>query len=245
MKSKWIPVILATLVLAGCGTDSAEQGNKEVDGEVQESSASPKIDISKSNLSKVFAEGTYPADIMTLGLTAELNEKIGKVTEKMQMAIAENEVWYSETLASLEEGEAFPYDEKLGLTEEEYEFLLQADQHLQFGKIGESEITITRADEQPTILNPSSAIVKELTISEDGNTIQSDVGELAYVEEIVASDQQTITGRWNGHFYRIGDENSQQVVQISIGKFEDRDEKIMYIELFEQGQEQQFEFFVF
>ncbi|MEG0451353.1 MAG: hypothetical protein RR595_16015, partial [Lysinibacillus sp.] len=65
------------------------------------------------------------------------------------------------------------------------------------------------------------------------------------VEEIVASDQQTITGRWNGHFYRIGDENSQQVVQISIGKFEDRDEKIMYIELFEQGQEQQFEFFVF
>ncbi|MGE7942883.1 hypothetical protein ACQKNB_12425 [Lysinibacillus xylanilyticus] len=87
--------------------------------------------------------------------------------------------------------------------------------------------------------------MKKLTISADGSTLQSDLGDLAYVEEIKASDAQKITGRWNGHLYRMGGDNTKQVLQISIGQLEDSEKKIIYTELFEEGQDKKDEIIVF
>ncbi len=156
----------------------------------QESAAKEKVDNSKANLAKIFAEGSYKADVMAIGLPADLNEKMEKITETMQASLAQNEEWFSEVLAGLAEGEILPYHEKLGITEEEYKFLLEVEQYFKLGKVGESDITITTADEQTTVQNPTASIVKELTISADGNTLTSDLGDLTYVEEIVASDTQ-------------------------------------------------------
>ncbi|WP_107951135.1 hypothetical protein [Lysinibacillus parviboronicapiens] len=245
MKSKWISVMFAALVLAGCGSDEAEKGEKKEQVAGQESAAKEKVDNSKANLAKIFAEGSYKADVMAIGLPADLNEKMEKITETMQASLAKNEAWYLETVSGLAEGEILPYDEKLGITENEYKFLLEANEHFQLGKVGESDITITTVDEQTTVQNPTASIVKELTISADGNTLTSDLGDLTYVEEIVASDAQKITGRWNGHFYRMGGENTKQVLQISIGQLEDSKKKVIYTELFEEGQEKKEEILMF
>jgi len=248
MKSKWMSVIFATFVLAACATDEGKEGEKKEEIVVQETSVnanSETLDNSKGDLSQIFSEGTYQADMMAIGLSADLNKKMEGITNKMQASLVKNEAWYLETLASLAEGEIFPYDEKLGVTEEEYKFLLEADQHFQLGKIGESEITITQVDEQLIIQNPTSTIVKELIISKDKSVLHSDLGDLTYVEEIVASDAQKITGKWNGHSYRMGGENTNQVLQISIGQLEDNQKKIIYIKLFEEGQEKREEIFIF
>lgn len=245
MKSKWISVMFAALVLAGCGSDEAEKGEKKEQVAGQESAAKEKVDSSKANLAKIFAEGSYKADVMAIGLPADLNEKMEKITETMQASLAQNEEWFSEVLAGLAEGEILPYDEKLGITEDEYKFLLEANEHFQLGKVGESDITITRADEQSTIQNSTASIVKELTISADGNTLTSNLGDLTYVEEIIASDEQIVTGRWNGHIYRMGGENTKQVLQISIGQLEDSKKKVIYTKLFEEGQEKKEEILMF
>ncbi|MET4560539.1 hypothetical protein ABIA69_001683 [Lysinibacillus parviboronicapiens] len=245
MKSKWISVMFAALVLAGCGSDEAGKGEKKEQVAGQESAAKEKVDNNKANLAKIFAEGSYKADVMAIGLPADLNKKMEKITETMQTSLAQNEEWFSEVLAGLAEGEILPYHEKLGITEEEYKFLLEADQHFQLGKVGESDITITRADEQSTIQNPTASIVKELTISADGNTLTSNLGDLTYVEEIIASDEQIVTGRWNGHIYRMGGENTKQVLQISIGQLEDSKKKVIYTKLFEDGHEKKEEILMF
>ena len=248
MKIKWMSVIFATFVLVACNAGEVEEGKKKEEIVVTETSAnvnSETLDNSKGNLSQIFSEGTYQADVMAIGLSADLNKEVEEITNKMQASLRENEAWYLETLATLAEGEAFPYDEKLGVTEEEYKLILELDQYLQLGKVGESEITITQIDEQVIIQNPASTIVKEITISADTSVLQSDLGELIYVEEIIASDAQKITGKWNGHYYRMGGENTEQVLQISIGQLEDNQKKIIYIEFFEEGQEERDEIFIF
>ncbi|MGM9945511.1 MAG: hypothetical protein ACI33M_11240 [Lysinibacillus sp.] len=248
MRSKWMSVIFATFVLAACNAGEAEQGKKKeeiIEPETSVNANSETLDNSKIDLSQMFSEGTYRADVMAIGLSADLNKDAEEITNKMQASLVKNEAWYLETLATLAEGEIFPYDEKLGVTEEEYKFLLELDQHLQLGKVGESEITITQVDEQVIIQNPSSTIIKELTISADESVLQSDFGELIYVEEIIASDAQKITGKWNGHFYQMGGENTEQVLQISMGQLEDNQKKIIYIKLFEEGQEKGEEIFIF
>lgn len=245
MKKRWISVMFSALVLAGCGADEAAKGEKEENIAGQESAATEKVDNSKSNLANSFEEGTFKADVMAIGLPADLNEKMTKISDTMQASITKNQAWFSEKLGGLAEGEVLPYDEKLGITEEEYKFLLEADQHFILGKIGDSDITITKADGQSTIQNPTATIITELKISADGSTLQSNLGDLTYVEEIVASDAQKMTGRWNGHFYRMGGENTKQVLQISIGQLEDSKKKMIYIELYEEGQEKKDEILIF
>ncbi|MGE8000559.1 hypothetical protein ACQKOF_18145 [Lysinibacillus sp. NPDC093190] len=243
MKKRWATAAFAALVLAGCGADEAEKGEKKEP--VAEQSSAVKVDMSKENLAKSFKEGTLKADVMAIGLPADLNEKAEKITAAMQASLAKNKEWYLETVAGLAEGEKLPYDEKLGITEDEYKFFLELNQHFQLGKIGESDITITKKDDQSTIENPTATIVKKLTISADGSTLQSDLGDLAYKEEIKASDEQKITGKWNGHIYRMGGDDTKQLLKISIGQLEDSKKNIIYTELYEEGKEKKDEIIIF
>ncbi len=192
--------MFAALVLAGCGSDEADIGEKKETIAKQKSAAE---ELSKANLAKSFQEGIFKADVMAIGLPADLHEKMEKITQAMQASLAKNEEWYSETVSKLAEGDILPYDEKLGITEEDYKLLLEADQHFELGKIAESEVTITKADGQTILQNHTAEIVKELKISTDGSTLHSDLGELSYIEAINASEAQAITGRWNGHFLSI------------------------------------------
>ncbi|WP_433595198.1 hypothetical protein [Lysinibacillus xylanilyticus] len=243
MKKRWASVAFAALVLAGCGAGEAEKGEKKEP--VAEQGSAAKVDMSKENLAKSFKEGTFKADVMAIGLSKDINEKVEKITAAMQASLEKNKEWHLETLAGLAEGEKFPYDEKLGITEDEYNFFTELDQHMKLGKIGESDITIVKKDDQLTIENPTATIVKKLTISEDGSTLQSDLGDLAYVEEIKASDEQKITGKWNGHIYRMYGDDTIQLLKVSIGQLEDSKKNIIYTVLYEEGKEQKDEIIIF
>ncbi|MGE7928300.1 hypothetical protein [Lysinibacillus xylanilyticus] len=243
MKKRWAAAAFAALALAGCGAGEAEKGEKKEPVAEQESAA--KVDMSKGNLAKSFKEGTFKADVMAIGLPKDINEKVEKITAAMQASLAKNKEWHLETLAGLAKGEKFPYDEKLGITEDEYNFFTELDQHMKLGKIGESDITIAKKDDQLTIENPTATIVKKLTISADGSTLQSDLGDLAYVEEIKASDAQKITGKWNGHIYRMYGDDTIQLLKISIGQLEDSKKNIIYTELYEEGKEKKDEIIMF
>lgn len=243
MKKRWATAAFAALVLAGCGAGEAEKGEKKEPVVTQESAA--KVDMSKENLAKSFKEGTIKADVMAIGLPKNINEKVEKITVAMQASLAKNKEWYLETIAGLATGEQLPYDEKLGITEDEYKFFLELDQHMKLGKIGESDITIVKKDDQLTIENPTATIVKKLTISADGNTLQSDLGDLAYLEEIKASAEQKVTGKWNGHLYRMGGDDTKQVLKISIGQLEDSKKNIIYTELYEEDKEKKDEIIMF
>ncbi|MFB7158883.1 hypothetical protein [Lysinibacillus sp. NPDC056232] len=243
MKKRWATAAFAALVLAGCGAGEAEKGEKKEPVVAQESAA--KVDMSKENLAQSFKEGTFKADVMAIGLPKDLNEKVEKITAAMQASLAKNKEWYLETIAGLAKGEQLPYDEKLGITEDEYKFFLELDQHMKLGKIGESDITITKTNEQLTIQNPTATIVKNFKISADGKTLHSELGDLTYEDKIEASDEQKITGRWNGLTYRMGGEDTMQVLQISIGQLEESKKKIIYTKSFGESQEMQEEILIF
>ncbi|MBE1555940.1 hypothetical protein [Sporosarcina limicola] len=249
MNSKWVYMISALFLLVGCGTDANVNEGKKADSADNGNSSESAEGVakkagSKSSFFSTFSEGTYQADIMTIGLPADMSDKMNQISETIEESLAENQEWYLEALEGLEDGEVLPYDEKLGVTKEEYTLILQANNYFELGKIGNCEIEIQKEDKTLIINNPDSTILKKLTISGDGNTITTDSGELMYKEEILASDAQAVTGRWNGYFYRLGGENTK-VLQISIGELEDSSKKIMFIEIFEEGKEKEEEILIF
>lgn len=64
-------------------------------------------------------------------------------------------------------------------------------------------MTITKADGQTILQNPTAEIVKELKISTDGNTLHSDLGELSYIEAIKASEAQANNRKMEWAFLSI------------------------------------------
>lgn len=245
MKNKWMAVLFAGMLLAACNGEEADK-EKEKEAPAAETSAENETTtVDEDNPSSVFKEGTYKADVMAVGLPPDMNLKLNAISTVMQAALQENQEWYMETLAGLGEGEPLPYDEKLGITKEQYDLLLSADEHMTLGKVGASDVKITKTDEGLKIEIPSSKLMKELTINADGTAIQSDVGELPYNTKIVASENQKVTGKWNGHAFVKEEQNPTKIVEFSFGKLEENGKTIIYMNKAEEGQESQTEILIF
>ncbi len=248
MKNKWMAVLFAGILLAACNGEEAdkepekEEPTEEVSAQSTESETEA---IDEDSPAAIFKEGTYQADVMAVRMRTDMQLKLTAISAQMQHSIQENADWYMETIAGLGEGELLPYDERLGITQEQYEFYLSSDDYMELGKVGESEVTITKTEEGLTIDIPSSGLMKKLTISADGSVAQSDAGELAYDGEIVASENQKITGKWNGHAYLKEELNPSKIAEFSFGELEESGQTIIYLKMMEEGQESKTEIFVF
>ena len=163
--------------------------------------------------------------------------KLTAIMAKMEQSVQENLDWHKEAISNLEAGEVLPYDERLGITQEQYDFLLISDDYMELNKVGEDEVTITEVEDGLTIEIPSSEIMRKVTISADGSVAQSDAGELIYGGEIVASESQKVTGKWNGHFYRKEGLNAGEFVEFSFGRLEESGQTIIYTKMIKDGQE--------
>lgn len=245
MKNKWMVALFAGMLLMACGGEEADK-EQEKEEPIEEVSADAETTVvDEDNPSHLLKEGTYQADEMGWGLPADMNAKFIEITTKMQASLQEHEDWSREMISNLEEGEPMPYDEKLGITKEEYDFIINTDDHLQMNKVGESEVTITKTEEGLTIEIPSSKLMKKITFNADGSVAQIDADELSYDREVVASDEQNLTGKWNGHTYQRKQENPQKIIEFSFGKLEENGKTIFYIKSVDESQGMKDEVLIF
>ena len=239
-----IPFIFLLFVVA-C-SDRTAPSNQPVSthGNISINSESTDVIARSDFIKSIFSKDYYPAEIMTVGLPGNMNEKANQITLKMKNGIKDNEEWYLNTLQNLEEGEAFPYDSRLGITENEYSFIKSLNNYMKLMKVGDTTIDIQSKEDSFNIKIGNSNVINNFTINVAKDSINTDLGEFYYSGEIKASDGQKITGKWNGYSWRLEEEYSK-AFQISIGKFVNNDKKIIYIKLLEGGKESKEEFLIF
>lgn len=151
-------------------------------------------------------------------------KEIGKYIAKVQEAAKKDPEWHREFSKQAKPGVPLPWNEKLGLTKEEYEAYLklwderefkvlqQVVLRLEQPKKGEWMIRVSGVGMQVSLLryNPVSDIFK------------SPNGELKRIEDINA-EKRSILGAWTGHEWRY--EHSTDFIStkenIAIGKYKD------------------------
>lgn len=232
MKYNWLLLSLL-LLLAACST------NQETEAGIQGDSS-----FTKEQLMTIFEPGTYSGERMTFALPDDVRAEIEQIALTMQLALVEHQEWYKEELAKLPEGQPLPYDERLGVSEEEYNLLVGTDDDLVPTKVGDTNVTITQAKKQVKINCGTEAIIKEIAIANKGEKLITDIGELAYIDTVTASDGQLI-GRWNGHHYRLGAADDTKTLHISLGKFEETGQKLIHVEVLSEGHEELEEMIIF
>ncbi len=156
----------------------------------------------------------------------------------------ENLEWLNEYLKESKTGEPLPYYPNLGFAVEEYEEYLALSQNIQMFKKSEGRIEITRKDSK-VIINGYENInfLSNIEIDLIKNTVKTNYGVCKFKRKIKASDKQKVIGRWNGYEWTLEmnlesfdlaniDENTiAKWISVSIGKLEETNDIIMYIEI--------------
>jgi hypothetical protein len=256
LKKLLLLLVCFTGIMAGCSSsntkteepkaepaaaDSTDDAEKETSAANQ---AETKEDTSVYPAYDYLAEGKAEADIMAIGVEPGKAMELNKISAKMRAKMMENQEWFaSYSSENMKDGEALPYHENFGITEEEYNKILTVQDHMRLIKQGNSPVEVSRSGDKLIVKADSTENFQEVVFDLKKNTVQTPFGELPYSDEIQASENQTVTGPWNGHVWRIEegnvesledissmDENSAiKTVSLYTGKMEETGESLIYI----------------
>jgi hypothetical protein len=190
-------------------------------------------------------EGNHVADIMNA-----YDPRATFLSEKMGIAIAQNQEWYLEFMKTIPEGAKMPYHENLGLTKKEYFEMIQLSANMEVYSSGQGKLKIKYSGD--TILfksnDPALEGVNYLSIDLKNNTVNFSVpnqGEmsLSYKKEInIISDDNAFKSAWHGYKWvyvsGIDDQDLNEIKNVSelddFIKFEftlgimDKDNRILF-----------------
>lgn len=152
-------------------------------------------------------------------------QEIEKYVAKVEEAARKNPEWFRETSAKSKSGAPLPYDEKLGLTKEEYDQYLALWAKREFkGKEDVILVLHQSGPEQWTVSGTGNAgTISTLRYSKKDDIFRSPNGELKRIDDINA-DASSILGAWNGHEWRFEEENTLAKIKenIALGQFTDK-----------------------
>jgi hypothetical protein len=245
MKQAIILLVLSIFIVSGC-TSSSETAGKTKKAAAETSAKTEKTQGQASELPvlELLQEGLSTGEIMEVGMDPKIAYKAMEITNKMQANLQDKREWFLDYVAQVKEGQGMPYHPNFGITEEEYEIILNSDDYMRLMKKGETSVLITNEENELTLAADQSEVIKNLTFNLENNTVQTKYGELAYKGKVEASDNQKVTGKWSGESWELSegdikniediktmDENTQlKLVKLHVGKLEETGYTLVYLE---------------
>lgn len=151
-------------------------------------------------------------------------QEINKFIAKVETAARKDPKWFREFSAASSPGTPLPYDERLGLTKEEYDEYLKLWAAREFKPI-EDVVLLLR--ESPTDTWTLSATGKASTLTtlryfEKNDCFRSPNGELKRITDVKA-DSSSILGAWSGLEWKFEEETGlgKTKENLAIGRFAD------------------------
>ncbi|MFD3449369.1 hypothetical protein ACFDTO_32855 [Microbacteriaceae bacterium 4G12] len=206
----------------------SEDKKKENSKEAKEV-LSPTNQSTKDFIIPLLTKSETSADIMEIGIQKDMKQKIENIAKKTQESLQKNYTWYLEYLKTVKPGERMPYHENMGITPEEYELFLSANQYMRLIKKQEGKIHFKKITDNVYEIQTSSQIkfLNNVQIDFASNTLKTEFGTLNYDDKIHASNDQKVTGRWNAEQWKLT--NDSFIVKYAIGQLEGSNITIIYV----------------
>lgn len=133
--------------------------------------------------------------------------EIEKYIAKVEAAARKNTKWFREFTASAKPGAPLPYDEKLGLTQEEYDDYLALWAKREFKATQEVMLVLRETFGETWSLTASgeAGAISTLRYDPKKDVFRSPNGELKRLEDITAG-KDSILGEWTGKEWRFEEE---------------------------------------
>ncbi|WP_367874142.1 hypothetical protein [Luteolibacter sp. Populi] len=181
----------------------------------------------------VFAEAPkFITDLLPLDVPVKAERgrvfpppELDKYVAKVRQAALKDQEWFREHSKNGKPGVPLPYDERLGLTKEEYDEYLKLWNKREF-KAEEPVVILVKGDKDGRwTLNMSGSAQSLSTLKYDpkDDAFHSPNGTLKRIEDVTADADSTL-GAWSGQEWRFQEESSLSITKenIAVGKTGDK-----------------------
>jgi hypothetical protein len=141
--------------------------------------------------------GDHAAEMYVLGMPKEAEA----VAAKMQKALAADPQWIQTYLKEKnpKPGEILPYNEKFGITKEEYDLFIRATKSMTLNKVADVVVNVAKSKDKVTILiNVPTLPVRQFEFTPAGEEMSCSLGSAKQHTEINQTNADAPTGKWNG-----------------------------------------------
>jgi hypothetical protein len=168
-------------------------------------------------------------DASYLGADLELEA----ISDKFSSAIRANQVWWESYIKSsvVGPGEKLPYHKKMGISDEEYNQILNSKGRMHLVGLGDVSVSVERFSGFTKILVKGAGIQKEFRYDPKDNVIQTSRGFLRTVSKINQQDENSPTGPWVGAQWKLEDEKNGLVELVAFGKMSMSSESVIYYDI--------------
>ena len=144
-------------------------------------------------------EGNLDFEIMNGVSTSNRSEKIIK---KVTKALAENKEWFSQqmTTAIKKDGSPVPYDKRMGITKEEYDYLTTKKFDIEISSTGEISFDVSYSESKIHIKPSDTIDFKSIIIDFKSKTASIDT-KLLYFDGpvVIDSNENVFNSSWKGY----------------------------------------------
>jgi hypothetical protein len=183
-------LLLLLICLMSCGDSQTTKSKDSLTGNIQ------------SDLRILLPDSKVKADIMDGVLK---NPRQVELANKFQLAIKENYDWFLEYMKTVPEGEPMPYNEKLGLTKDEYTELMGFMNNVEVVSSGKEDIVIEVKDDFIRFKSHNKlADLDSLLIDLKNNIVTFGKYKMPFADTLhVETDKNGLKSKWNGYSWKF------------------------------------------
>lgn len=184
------------------------------------------VSAAAEEVPKVFA-GLFEKDTPVKGQIGMVlpPKEIDKYVAKVETAARKEPKWFREFSAKAKPGVPLPYDERLGLTKEEYEEYIALWNKRDFKPMEEVMLLLRKSAGGTWAVTSTGRASSISTLRYDpaNDVFRSPNGDLKRLEDIKA-EPTSILGEWVGHEWKFEEETSlgQTKENLAIGRYVDK-----------------------
>ncbi len=164
--------------------------------------------VSIAQTPKVFS-GLFEQDVPVKGQIGGIipPPEIDKYVAKVEAASRKDPKWFKEFSAQTKPGIPLPYDERLGLTQAEYQEYLALWAKREFKPNAEVMLLLRQSSSDAWVLTSTGAasVLSTLRYAPKEDVFRSPNGEMKRLEDIKA-ESNSILGEWTGHEWKFEEE---------------------------------------
>jgi hypothetical protein len=222
MSSKVCNLRALLLLLIACASSATSASN---------SCAANDIDV----------EGLFPAsgetmDVLELKYPARMEELFGKLNK----AIKKDPEWWQSHVRKATPGSPLPYDERMGMTEKEYEEFLVVGKSATLEKVKSINPEIKYNGQQLEIhFGKDLPGLEKVVVDLDKDIVTTPMGAANERSTIEATDGQKVTGPWDGVQWMLQEVDrkagKQTVITVAFGKLKKSGRGLLYFDFKQSG----------
>jgi hypothetical protein len=155
-----------------------------------------------SDLQMLLKKGVHTANIMDS--VVQTPEQL-RIIMKFQKSVQANYTWYIDFLKKIPEGQPLPYDERLGITKEEYNVILTMNDHTIIVSSAKENLTITSEGNFIHFKGTGRLVVFDsIKINIKNNYIQFLKYQIPFIDTVrINNDKNGLKSKWFGYSYKL------------------------------------------